>query len=417
VETDMLTNYNVFVLNQTMPNNSAVSFSNANTIRQGGARDANVSALSFNIRDKKNRYDLNGFGKVSYVEDPAFDAPSAGFAYSVGLSKVSGNLTFDLIHTVEDKNYDPNDLGILHANDKMSNFVGIKYSKYEPRWVYKSYTAWWGNPIDHRISSNTFQTYKPNFGIEMLFKNNWLINWYNEAAPLWTRDYYEPRVEGRWYNQVPYVYSQLYVGTDARKKISVSGHVAWAESPNTDDPLYEIEVAPTVRVSDRWSVGYATFMSLDKGNYGFIYMLNEDSIYLGRRVIDRVVNAFNTTYNFSPTLSFSLRARHYWTQLTYKRLYFLERNGDRTSTDVADPRQFDTNFDAVNVDAVVSWQFAPGSFMTLAWKNAVLYRDGHVEFDYFDNARHAWEAPKSNQVSLKMIYYLDVVKVKSWLDR
>lgn len=418
IQTDVLTNYNVLVLNQTLPNNSSVSFTNANTLRRGSARDANASALSFNMRDKKNRFDFNGSGKISHVQDPNNIAPVTGFAYNIGLSKVSGNLTFDLIHSIESKDYDPNDLGILFSNDQMSNFIGIKYSKYDPKWIYRQYTAWWGNPFDHRLSSNTFQTYKPNFGIEMIFKNEWVINWYNEASPFYTRDYYEPRVNGRWYNQVPYVFSSLYLGTDSRKKFSVEGHVAWAESPKYDDPLYEFEIGPYLRISDKWSIWYDVFWNIDKGNFGFIYMTSDDSIFIGRRVIDRVVNTFNTSYNFSPKLSVTLRARHYWTQLTYTKYYFLEQNGDITENgDAAEPGQFDTNFDAVNLDAVLTWQFAPGSFMTLAWKNAVLYSDGNPRYDYFDNARHVWESPKSNQVSLKMIYYLDMVKLRSWMSK
>jgi hypothetical protein len=53
IETAPLTNYNIIVFDQTLKNNSAVSFINTNVLRNGADYDANVSAALFNINDKK----------------------------------------------------------------------------------------------------------------------------------------------------------------------------------------------------------------------------------------------------------------------------------------------------------------------------------------------------------------------------
>jgi hypothetical protein len=55
-----LTNYNVLVLDQRFNQNSSVSFVNTNTTRNGGFRDANVSALLFDLNTKSNSYSLYG---------------------------------------------------------------------------------------------------------------------------------------------------------------------------------------------------------------------------------------------------------------------------------------------------------------------------------------------------------------------
>jgi hypothetical protein len=49
-----LTNYNVLVLDQRFRQNSSVSFINTNTTRNGSFRDANVSALLFDLSTKAN---------------------------------------------------------------------------------------------------------------------------------------------------------------------------------------------------------------------------------------------------------------------------------------------------------------------------------------------------------------------------
>ncbi|MEI7801895.1 MAG: DUF5916 domain-containing protein, partial [Bacteroidota bacterium] len=68
-QTGVLTNFNVFVLNQTMKNNSEFSFINTNVIRDGAAPDANVSAVDLSLNDKKNIFNFHARGKFSQQFD------------------------------------------------------------------------------------------------------------------------------------------------------------------------------------------------------------------------------------------------------------------------------------------------------------------------------------------------------------
>lgn len=52
VLTDPLTNYNVLVADQLLPNNGYVSLINTNVMRDGGTYDANSSALDFLLNNK-----------------------------------------------------------------------------------------------------------------------------------------------------------------------------------------------------------------------------------------------------------------------------------------------------------------------------------------------------------------------------
>ena len=82
-----LTNYNVLVLDQRFRKNSSVSFVNTNVTRNGSFRDANVSALVWDLNTKKNTYNLSGDFKYSYVNDIT---AKKGIYSSLNIGETSG---------------------------------------------------------------------------------------------------------------------------------------------------------------------------------------------------------------------------------------------------------------------------------------------------------------------------------------
>ena len=59
-----------------------------------------------------------------------------------------------------------------------------------------------------------------------------------------------------------------------------------------------------------------------------------------------------------------------------------------------------------------TWQFAPGSFLNIVWKNAVTDVTDHVENKYVKNFDTTIDADQNNNVSLKVIYFLDYLSLK-----
>ena len=81
----------MFVLDQRFNQNSSVSFVNANTTRNGSFRDANVSALLFDLNTKANTYNLYGdfkYSTINTIED--YD----GFKTSLNFAKTSGKYRY-----------------------------------------------------------------------------------------------------------------------------------------------------------------------------------------------------------------------------------------------------------------------------------------------------------------------------------
>lgn len=110
-------------------------------------------------------------------------------------------------------------------------------------------------------------------------------------------------------------------------------------------------------------------------------------------------------------MSLSFRLRHYWSEAQYKGYYRLEGNGYLSEYDTY-VGNHNVNFNAFNIDMVFFWQFAPGSELNLVWKNSLLKRDVTVDTDYYDNFKTSLESPQNNMISLKVLYYLDYLKIR-----
>ena len=82
-------NFNIIVLDKNLKNNSYISFVNTNVMRQGKFRDANVTGVDFDIRNKNQNYFVKGNGAVSYISEGPIAKP--GYKYLINAGKNSGN--------------------------------------------------------------------------------------------------------------------------------------------------------------------------------------------------------------------------------------------------------------------------------------------------------------------------------------
>jgi hypothetical protein len=109
----------------------------------------------------------------------------------------------------------------------------------------------------------------------------------------------------------------------------------------------------------------------------------------------------------------SIRVRHYWRQVHNTNFYDLKNDGYWTERPFANG--YDQNFNTFNVDMFYTWDFLLGSRLTLAWKNALgadVNIDGITNDTYFKNFNRVFDYPHSNEITLKIVYYLDYLKLK-----
>jgi hypothetical protein len=156
VVVDPLTNFNVLVVDKNLKNNSNINFTNTNVTRAGQARDANVSGVSFQLRDKTNTYQASGFGSVDWIqqENEGEKESSSGYKYFLELAKISGTWQYGLNRTVESYDYDINDMGYLQAPNEITHQAWVGYNIFKPTWKI--------NQLNTRFGVEHGQLHKPN---------------------------------------------------------------------------------------------------------------------------------------------------------------------------------------------------------------------------------------------------------------
>ena len=137
IQTELLTNYNILVLDQALKGRSYVTFTNTNVLRDGAGRDANVSGLDVSLYDKTNNFNVKAFAHYSKIFG---SDPYDGLNTLLRFGKVSGKIQFFAQNNISSVNYDPTDLGYLPTPNLHINNGSISYNQFTPTKNFISYT-------------------------------------------------------------------------------------------------------------------------------------------------------------------------------------------------------------------------------------------------------------------------------------
>ncbi len=415
VQTSPLTNYNVMVLDQALKNNSYISLINTNVWRQEHSYNADVSALLFRFANKANSYALNGSGDVSQKYNAP--SPDLGYRYYLNFGKISGNYTWSLTgRTITDR-FDPNDLGYLDRNNLSFYSFDQYYNIYKP--VGAIVEAYNHVGIDHyRVFNPDVFQQAEIFGSHNITLRNYLtVGAYWTLQPFRGNDYTEPRTFGRYY-----VYPRNYMwggfySSDYRRKFALDLQATNRLYEERHRNTFSWSVSPRYRFSDKFSVIYSLSGEAANNDVGFVDNRN-DSIYFGVRNVNSVTNALNAAYIFTNKMSLKLDARHYWSRAEYNRYAFLESDGEITPSSAYNVNR-NVNFNTFNVYMSFVWQFRPGSEMTVVYQNSIFSSPEAPEMvsNYFTDLSNTLNAPQSNSLSIKVIYYIDYLGIRKALGK
>ena len=418
--TEPLTNYNIIVFDQALKNRSSVSFTNTNVLRKGNSRNANVSSLDLSLFDKKNNYNFSVTGRYSTIWGKQEN--KNGFTTSAGFGKVSGMLQYKASLNIESDKYDPNDLGFIYNNNSFEYSGNIGYIVNKPTRHFLNH--------NFRLSFTNSYLYKPfewagfktNASAFFLFKNFWDATVSFESSPAWSKDYFVHTnvYTGYFLRRSPYYYLGINGSSDSRKKLYVSWRLGAAESPLPNDPYWAGNLGLRYRFSDKFQLSSSMEITQDKGNWGAAkrsngsLILNQDaSPVISRRDLKTNTFILSSQYNFTSRMNVNIRMRHYWSILQNTNFYNLNTDGYwRDTTFFANEN---LNFNSFNVDMFFTWDFLLGSRLTIAWKNALgsnVFIDPYRNGSYGKNFGKAVDNPHSNEITVKIVYFLDYLKLK-----
>jgi hypothetical protein len=134
--------------------------------------------------------------------------------------------------------------------------------------------------------------------------------------------------------------------------------------------------------------------------------------WFGKRDVTTVSNIVNIRYIFNTKLSLTLRARHYWSMADYSAYYTLQSDGSLLPA--AYENNPDINFNALTVDLNFGWYFAPGSELSIMWKNSIYSVDDELVKSYFKDFSNTIGSPQTNGFSVRFLYYIDYLYLRKW---
>jgi len=418
--TEPLSNYNILVFDQQLKNSSSIYVINTNVIRDKGHDDANVTGAGYTFCNKKQSYATDADFALSQrfskdtLNDNTFD-DLLGYTSFLGIRKITGLFQWGYSNSIISKTYDARDLGYYAVTNKMKNRLYLAYNIYKPTktflQIYNTLTMdYLINPLTGKMAPGT----SINFDNYTQFLNYWTLSAGGAFAPFETTDYDEPRVEGRFSKSFRYYYLYAGFNTDSRKAFETG--VLLTVGNFIDRFLTEniiVSLAFRYRVNDRLTFNYTFDYNTDPYNYGFANFDEDNNSIFGTRRMLTLTNVISAKYMFMNDMFASVNVRHYWNTCKYRDYYTLLDNGDIAYNGTYAENN-DYNYNVFNVDFMYSWQFAPGSQLSIVYKNAIETQESDLIYDYYRDLKHTIESPQSNSLSLKVMYYLDYQYLKKW---
>jgi hypothetical protein len=409
VETQPLTNYSILVLDQSLKNNSSVTLLNTNVLRQGSAYDANVSAFLFRLNDKKNLYYVEGAGKMS--SQTSRSANDTGYSYEFEIGKQSGNFTWNIEQELSDDKFNPTDLGFFTNNNFLDNSLNIGYNKYTPGSWYLQYQTWLEADHSRRFSPQAYQSFNANMGGWMKFKNFWSANM-NIGRVFTGNDFYEARSAGRVFKTFSSTGLNASFNSNNAKKYNGGAYFSIRVQDSYNGLGFGTGFYQNYRVNDRLSFGTEVMV---EPRYNYVNWVGKNSaneIIFSKYNRNTVESILDVKYAFTAKMGINMRARHYWSDRRNRSFFMLLDNGSLQENPGTEFINQHVNYNVFNIDMVYSWQFAPGSELSITYKDLAEDYETINREGYGRNFGRVIGRPQNNSLSLKILYYLDYLQFK-----
>ncbi len=415
--TDPVTNYNILVADQALPNNSSVYVINTNVTRPSGWDDSNVTGAGATIGNKTKTY----FFGINFAASKwnsagenakySINERTPGYNYGIFFMKSRGKFQFSVYQSALDKHFNINDIGINRYNNQENRGIYLSYRIYEPFGAFLNFSQSFGidqtRRLDGKQNVDTKLIYKGNFNTRRYLTIWWGIT----ASPSDRYDFYEPRRSGRYYIAPGYTQANFGFSSDYRKTLALDGQTTLSLDYDQTQSIW-VELEPILRLNNRFSIRHKTGIGANPDNLGYAGQ-STDNIWFGRRDINTVENTLTGKYMISRQISANLLLRHFWQKGIYNRFFILDDSGllqhDESFEGYTGANY---NYNYFSIDMTFNWEFAPGSMLSLVWKNAIQTEDNQYQINFTDNLHSVFNAPQLNVISIKALYHLDYLRLR-----
>lgn len=411
-----LANYNVFVLDQRFRKNSSVSFINTNVTRNGEFRDANVSAMLFDLNTKKNTYNLSGDYKYSFVNDSGVSNNKKGYSSSLYFAETSGKFRFGGGADYVSQGFDKDDMGIQFQSHYHALYTNTSFRILNPTKRFNTFAAYFNLYSEFDNRTGRLQAGNININSNFNTKKNDYYNFGLNARPFDIYDFYEPRSENdqRYFTIPKYINFFAYFSSNYNRKFALDFNPSYAFVNEKDRVNYGVFISPRYRFSDKISLIYSFNFFRQNKNVGYVDTddVTNEIIFAKR---DRITytNTLTGKYTVNNVMNFNLSVRHYWSYAVNHNYLTLQNDGS-----VADNLTYNinknSNLNTWNMDFSYSWWFAPGSQISVLYRNNAEIFQRQFERDISSNFRNSINHENLDHIfSVSIRYFIDYNSLKS----
>ena len=416
-ELQPLSNYNVLVLDQRFRKTSAISFVNTNVSRNGSFKDANVSALVWDLNTKKNTYNVSGDFKHSFVNDIT---DKKGISSQLNFAETSGKYRYSVGTDIVTKDYDNNDLGINFETNYYSFYGNTSYRILNSTKLFNSFSTNLNLYTQFQKDTGKLQGNSLNFNVNMNTKNNDYFGIRFNASPLESFDFYEPRAENRFVINPKRIGGSLNLSSNYNYKfaLDLSPNITFFDQAGRKS--YGFFVAPRYRFNDKLSLVYNFNFSRQNNNKGYNDDIDDDNnpstpntiIFANRNVVT-YSNSLSGKYSINSQMTFNLSVRQYWSFAENKNYLSLNQDGSFTDNPTY-AQNNNSSFYSWNTDLSYNWWFAPGSQVSILYRNNAGDSKNIINKDFSSKITNLLNNEVLNHsFSISVRYFIDYNSLKS----
>jgi len=418
-EDNPFTNYNIMVFDQAFGNNSSVGFINTNMTQFGGEEHSNVSGLIAMLNNKKSTFSLNGVLKMSSVFED--NTTTNGIHSAFQLNNTKGRFRYSVHSQLIDDKYNPNDLGFLTQNNLINNGLRLSYQQFKPSKHFVSTNFSTSVNYQTLYNPNKFSELDMGYSARVTLKNYLTISLMGSANPIENKDFYEARTNNF---TTPFIKSKriggyAYISSDYRKDFAIDIGTGFSVEPLYNSSEFSWRISPQYRINDKVSMRYVLSVRNSYNDAGFV--TNNPSVILisppemdyifAIRNVDMITNVLKGSYVLNNKMDMSVKLRHYWSSVENTEYKNLDENGYLTDNNYYTENK-DINYNIWTVDFAYNWWFAPGSQMSIVWKNAMDDYSDIPQSIWTENISTTFSGLAQNSFSFKIVYYLDYLYLR-----
>ena len=410
-----LSNYNVLVLDQRFNKNSSVAIVNTNVTRNGEFRDANVSALVFDLNTKKNSYNLSGDYKYSFINNTGDADNKNGYNTSLYFAKSSGKYRYGFGGQYVSDDYDNNDLGINFLTHYHSIYGNASYRILKPNKIFNSFNVNFNAYTEFDNKTDKIQGLNMNLNLNTTDLKNDYYGFGLNARPHIIYDFYEPRSND---NSKYVIYPKVlggwfYFSSNYNRKFALDFNPSVSLSDEKDRLNYGFFISPRYRFNDRLLLIYSMNYYRQNKNIGFVEFDVTDNTIFARRDRITYTNSLDGKYSINNKMNFNIAVRHYWSYVTNHDFLTLQNDGTLAENTTYSTNK-DSDFNTWNLDLSYSWWFAPGSQLSILYRNSSALFSREFSRNYDTNLKNAIDNQNLSHIfSISFRYFIDYNSLKN----